>query len=82
MYGGSAERIVTRILASHEVAVVRQAPKSMTHASLLGELRNSARAWDWPTNTLAQLAVALHQHGVLNQEEMEWLANAGAIQSL
>ena len=80
--GGAVDQVLEQILDSREVAVIASAPRSIAHIKLLSEIRNAARAWDWPDSLAPQLAVALRAAEAISHEEMEWLAEAGAVTSV
>lgn len=72
------ESVVSRILGLSEIKSIRERPKALEHATLLGRLRVTGLGNRLPREAMADIGSVLRSVGLISEAEEDWLAMAGA----
>jgi hypothetical protein len=71
------QRFIESRLEDPEFDRIARSPDRQPHAALLGDIRRAAEANLWTEDVMRPLAGVLGAHGVLTNEEADWLGGAG-----
>lgn len=66
-----------RFMARSEIETIRNAPRDMRNAELIGDLRRIAHAGQWESRVLTAVARLLQAHSFLDEPGSIWLEHAG-----